>query len=284
MTPLRQAMIQAMRQRGFSERTHQSYLASVTRLAAYYHCSPDQLNPDQLQQYFDYLVQECSLSGASCRLHLNGVRFLYLNVLQWPSFDVSIVIPKCPQRIPELLTTVEVAKICDATRNPKHRTLLQTCYGCGLRLSELVALKVRDIDGERHLLRVEQGKGAKDRLVVISPGLLEALRAYYRFYHPTHWLFEGRDLENHLHIQSAQRTFTAAKRRAGIKKVGGIHSLRHAYATHQLQAGMRIDQLQRQLGHRSIHSTLRYAHWVPDYQQTHSAGIDLVAGLGVDHG
>ena len=246
--------------------------------------SPDQLKPDQLQQYFDYLVQECSLSGASCRLHLNGVRFLYLNVLQWPSFDVSIVIPKCPQRIPELLTTSEVARICDATRNLKHRTLLLTCYGCGLRLSELVALKVRDIDGERHLLRVEQGKGAKDRLVVISPGLLEALRAYYRLYHPTHWLFEGRDPENHLNIQSAQRAFTAAKRRAGIKKIGGIHSLRHAYTTHQLQAGMRIDQLQRQLGHRNIHSTLRYAHWTPNYEQTQSAGIDLVAGLGVDHG
>lgn len=284
MTPLRQAMINAMQQRGFSPRTHQSYLASVTRLAEYYHRSPDQLNIDQLQQYFEYLVQECSLSGASCRLHLNGVRFLYLNVLQWASFDVTIVIPKCQQRIPELLTTAEVARICGTTHNLKHRTLLLTCYGCGLRVSELVALKVRDIDGERHLLRIEQGKGAKDRLVILSPGLLKALRAYYKPYHPTHWLFEGRDPNKHLNIQSAQRTFIAAKRRAGIEKIGGIHSLRHAYATHQLQAGMRIDQLQRQLGHRDIHSTLRYVHWVPDYRETQSAGADLVTGLEVDHG
>ena len=283
MTPLRQAMIRAMQQRGFSPRTHQSYLAAVTRLAKYYQCSPDQLNPDQLQRYFDYLVQECSLSGASCRLYLNGIRFLYLNVLQWDAFNVAVVIPKRRQRIPELLTVAEVADICDATRNLKHRPLLLTCYGCGLRVSELVALKVRDIDGERHLLRIEQGKGARDRLVVISPGLLEVLRAYYRVYHPTHWLFEGRDPDTPLHIQSAQRSFSAAKARAGIEKIGGIHRLRHAYATHQLQAGMRIDQLQRQLGHRDIHSTLRYAHWVPDYRETRTAGADLVAGLGVDH-
>jgi len=283
MTPLRQNMIKAMQQRGFSPRTHQSYLASVTRLAKYYHSSPDKLDTAQLQRYFEHLVQECSLSGASCRLHLNGVRFLYLNVLHWTSFDVAIVIPKCPQRIPELLTTTEVARICHSTGNLKHRTLLLTCYGCGLRVSELVTRKVRDIDGERHLLRVEQGKGAKDRLVIVSPGLLEALRAYYQLYHPTCWLFEGQDPNNHLHIQSAQRAFTAAKQRAGIEKIGGIHSLRHAYATHQLQAGIRIDQLQRQLGHRDIHSTLRYVHWIPDYRETQSAGADLVKQMGVGH-
>jgi site-specific recombinase XerD len=283
MTPLRQAMIKAMQQRGFSPRTHQSYLASVTRLAGYYHCSPDKLDTAQLQRYFEYLVQECSLSGASCRLHLNGVRFLYLQVLQRASFDVAIVIPRCQQRIPELLTTAEVAQICYTAHNLKHQTLLLTCYGCGLRVSELVTLKVRDIDGERHLLRVEQGKGAKDRLVIVSPGLLEALRTYYQHYHPTRWLFEGQDPDKSLHIQSAQRIFSATKRRAGIEKIGGIHSLRHAYATHQLQAGMRIDQLQRQLGHRDIHSTLRYVHWIPDYRETQSAGTDLVTGLEVGH-
>ena len=284
MTPLRQAMIQAMQQRGFSPRTHQSYLASVARLAGHYHCSPDKLDTTQLQRYFDYLVQDCSLSSASCRLHLNGVRFFYLQVLQRASFDVAIVIPKCQQRIPELLTTAEVSQICYATKNLKHQALLLTCYGCGLRVSELVTLKVRDIDGERHLLRVEQGKGAKDRLVIVSPGLLEALRSYYKLYHPTRWLFEGQNPKNALGIQSAQRSFSAAKRRAGIEKIGGIHSLRHAYATHQLQAGIRIDQLQRQLGHRDIRSTLRYADWMPDYRETQSAGADLITGLGVSHG
>jgi site-specific recombinase XerD len=283
MTPLRQAMVKAMRQRGFSNRTHKSYLGAVQALAKYYHQSPDQLSRADLQRYFEYLVQQRSLSGATCRLYLNGIRFLYLQVLQWPTFDVAITIPKRKQRIPELLTTREVAQICQATRNLKHLTLLLVCYGCGLRVSELVALKVRDLDGERHLVRITQGKGGKDRLVIVSEALLQALRAYYRLYHPTHWLFEGREPEHALSIASVQRTFTAAKRRTGIEKIGGIHSLRHAYATHQLQAGMRIDQLQHQLGHRDIHSTLRYLHWIPDYRQQQNAGNDLIAGLEVEY-
>jgi site-specific recombinase XerD len=283
MTPLRQAMVKAMRQRGFSNRTHKSYLAAVQALAKYYHQSPDQLSSADLQRYFEYLVQQRSLSGATCRLYLNGIRFLYLQVLQWPTFDVAITIPKRKQRIPELLTTREVAQICCATRNLKHHTLLLVCYGCGLRVSELVALKVRDLDGERHLVRITQGKGGKDRLVIVSEGLLLALRAYYRRYHPGHWLFEGREPTQALSIQSAQRTFTTAKRRVGIEKIGGIHSLRHAYATHQLQSGMRIDQLQHQLGHRDIHSTLRYLHWIPDYREKQSAGNDLIADLEVEY-
>lgn len=283
MTPLRQAMINAMRQRGFSQRTHKSYLAAVRALAKYYRQPPDQLSCADIQRYFEYLVQQRALSGATCRLYLNGIRFLYLQVLEWPSFDVAITIPKRKQRIPELLTTCEVAKICSATRNLKHYTLLLICYGCGLRVSELVAIKIRDLDGERHLVRITQGKGAKDRLVIVSEALLKALRAYYCSYHPNRWLFEGREPAHALGVQSAQRAFTVAKRRTGIEKIGGIHSLRHAYATHQLQAGMRIDQLQHQLGHRDIHTTLRYLHWVPDYREHQNAGIDLVAGLGVSY-
>ena len=283
MTPLRQAMINAMRQRGFSPRTHKSYLAAVRALAKYYHKPPDQLSCADLQHYFEYLVQQRSLSGATCRLYLNGIRFLYLQVLEWPTFDVAITLPKYKQRIPELLTCREVAQICNATRNLKQHTLLLVCYGCGLRVSELMALKVRDLDGERHLVRVTQGKGGKDRFVIISEALLLALRAYYRLYHPGHWLFEGRKPDRALSIESAQRAFTRAKRRTGIEKIGGIHSLRHAYATHQLQAGMRIDQLQHQLGHRDIHSTLRYLHWIPNYRERQSAGDDLIAGLGVSH-
>ncbi len=283
MTPLRQAMIDAMHQRGFSARTHQSYLAAVTRLAAHYHRPPDQLDAQDIQRYFEHLVQARELSGATCKLYLNGIRFFYRQVLQWPDLDLAITLPKRKQRIPELLTREEVARICTSVNNPKHHSLLLTCYGCGLRVSELVTLKVRDLDGERHLLRVAQGKGGKDRLVIISEGLLQALRAYYSHYHPVHWLFAGQQPDHPLSIQSAQRTFVTAKRRAGIDKTGGIHSLRHAYATHQLQAGMRIDALQRQLGHQDVRTTLRYVHWVPDYRQAQSAGADLVHQLGVDH-
>ncbi len=161
MTPLRQQMIDAMRQRGFSIRTHKSYLGAVQGLARYFHTAPEQLGPDQIQKYFVYLVQEKGLSNASCRMYLNGLRFLYLQVLHWPHFDIPVVLPGRSQKIPELLTRSEIGQIIDACPDDKSRVMLLTCYGCGLRVSELVALKVRHIDGERSLLRIEQGKGKK---------------------------------------------------------------------------------------------------------------------------
>lgn len=283
MTPLRQKMMDAMQVRGFSARTHQSYLSAVSALAQYYHRSPDRLSVEELQAYFLYLVKERGLSGASCRLYLNAIRFLYLQVLKQPAFDVPFQIPKKAQRIPELLTRTEVGQILSAIRNAKHRVMLMTCYGCGLRVSELVSLKVRHIDGERQLLRIEQGKGAKDRQVVLPEALLQQLRRYWRHYQPTLWLFPHGDTEVALAVSTPQRVFTQAKQRAGINKVGGIHSLRHAYATHQLEAGLPVHQLQRLLGHQDIRTTLRYVHWVPHYHQG-QGGADLIAALEVDHG
>jgi len=258
MSPLRKKMIDAMRRRGFSARTHESYLAAVTQLTRFHRRSPDELGVPEVQAFFGHLATERELSGASCRLYLNGIRFFYLEVLEWAQFDVPIAIPRKAQRIPELLTREEVGRILAACTNPKHRMVLTTCYGCGLRVSEVVALQVRHIDGERHLLRVEQGKGAKERMVIVSETLLERLRAYWRVYRPAMWLFPGQCPELALSIETAQRVFTRAKARAGIEKVDGIHSLRHAYATHQLEAGLPVHALQRLLGHTSIHSTLRY--------------------------
>ncbi len=281
MTPLRHDMIAAMKQRGFAFRTQETYLSAVQALAKHYHRSPDQLSVTELQQYFDHLAQHRNLSGASCRLYLNAVRFLYLKVLKWQSFDVEIVIPKKAQRIPELLTRREVNQLVSGVSNLKHRTLLITCYGCGLRLNELVHLKVSDIDGERRLLRVTAGKGNKDRLVVLSEGLLDSLRRYWVLYHPTIWLFSSRDPRRSLHQQTAQRTYTKAKAAACIEKTGGIHSLRHAYATHQLEAGLPVHQLQRLLGHSNIKSTERYAHWIHNYREGREAVADLVGTLEV---
>jgi site-specific recombinase XerD len=282
MSPLRKKMIEAMSLRGFSVRTHQSYLAAVTQLARYQRCSPDRLSVDDIQAFFVHLANERRLSGASCRLYLNGIRFFYLKVLQWPAFDVPITIPKKPQRIPELLARGEVARILSACTHPKHRMLLSTCYGCGLRVSEVVALKVRDIDGERQLLRIVQGKGAKDRLVIISDSLLALLREYWWLYRQRDWLFAGRRPDAPIAIATAQRVFQAAKSRAAVDKIGGIHSLRHAYATHQLADGLPVQELQRLLGHHDIHSTLRYVHWVPNYREGQSRHSDLVAALETD--
>jgi len=283
MTPLRQQMINAMRQRGFSIRTHQSYLYAVGALARYFNQSPDRLCPDQIQDFFVYLVQQKSLSNASCCLYLHSLRFLYLKVLDWPQFDIPIQFPKRLQKIPELLTRAEIGQIIDACTNGKSRTMLLTCYGCGLRVGELVALKVQHIDGERGLLRIEQGKGGKDRLVDLPPTLLSQLRQYWRTYHPGLWLFPNSNTPNlHLSISTTQKRYRQAKKKAGILKIGGIHGLRHAYATHQLEQGLPVHQLQHQLGHRHLQTTLRYVHWVASYQQGLGAFGDLVAQLDED--
>jgi len=163
---------------------------------------------------------------------------------------VALVVPKRAQRIPELLTRGEVRQILGACPNPKHWMLLALCYGCGLRVSEVVAVRVRHLDGERRLLRIEQGKGAKDRAVILAPGLLDALRRYWRGYRPADWLFPSHPAcERHLSVSTAQKVFVGAKRRAGVEKIGGIHSLRHAYATHPLETGLPVHPLQRLLGH-----------------------------------
>ena len=284
MTPLRQQMIDAMQQRGFSDRTHETYLAAVRNLAKYYHKPPDEIQLEQIQEYFVYLVQQRGVSGSSCLLYLNALRFLYLQVLHWDHFDVPIHYPKRAEKIPELLTRQEVKQILDACINRKHRMMLTICYGCGLRVSELVAIKIRHIDGERHLLRVEQGKGGKDRAVILSATVLDQLRQYWIRYRPVLWLFPsaGRPSQ-HLTLATAQKAFKKAKTITGIEKIGGIHSLRHAYATHQLENGLPVHKLQQQLGHRGLQSTLRYLHWVPTYQQGQTVFSDLVARLEVGH-
>jgi integrase len=277
MTPLRQRMITAMQMHGYSPRTHQSYLAAVRGLAKYTHRSPDSLNREDLRGYFEYLVTERHLAPASVRLSYNGIRFLYLQVLHWNTLDLDVVLPKREQRIPELLTRVEVAAILDACPAGRYRSMLMLAYGCGLRLSEVLAVRVADIDGERKLLRVRQGKGAKDRLLPLSPTLLAQLRAHWRLYRPADWLFAGRTGAP-LSTTSLQKAYTRAKAQAGVTKVGGIHALRHAYATHQLAAGLPVERLQRLMGHTSIHTTLRYVHWLPSAGDGEGA-LDLIAQL-----
>ncbi|WP_440998217.1 tyrosine-type recombinase/integrase [Arhodomonas sp. SL1] len=284
MTALREKMIEAMRQRGFAQRTHRTYLAVITDLARYFRRSPDELDADDLQRFFNHLVQERGLSAASCRVYLHGVRFLYLQVLQWPSVDVSPVVPKAPQRIPELLTREEVRRILTACTNRKHRMMLELCYGCGVRVSEVCRLRVGDIDSQRGQLRVAQGKGGKDRMVLLPASLLARLREYWRAYRPQEWLFPGALVPDRpLHASAPQKAFTLAKRQAGVERVGGIHSLRHAYATHVLEQGLPVHQLQRLLGHRNVQSTMRYMHWLPGQQGACQGHADLVAALEVGH-
>ena len=277
MTKLKQAMIDAMLLHGFSVRTQESYLSAVSSLASYYNLAPDRLSDQDIQAYFLYLVKERHYAAASCSLFLNGIHFFYRKVLQ-RDFKIGIQIPKKEQRIPELLTRKEVAAILSAAKNPKHNMLLSLCYACGLRVSELMQVAVKDIDGERKLLHVHQGKGAKDRQVIISDTLLMQLREYWQSQHPGIFLFPGRTAGKPLSVSTADKCFHAAKESAQIQREGGMHSLRHAYATHQLAAGLPINELKQQMGHNSIHTTLRYIHWIPNYQQK-SYRPDLLALL-----
>lgn len=281
MTPLRQKMINAMRQRGFSNRTHQSYLEAVSSFSRFYQRSPEYANADDAVRYFEYLVRDRELSPSSCRVHWGAMRFLFEQVLDRPTLMHKVVLPKRGQRLPGLLSTKEVSALVSATDNVKHRSLLCTCYGCGLRVSELVGLRVKDIDGERRVLRIERGKGNKDRDVALSEATLKQLRRYWSQYRPTDWLFPNENTLRPLSVSTPQKVYIQCKQDAGIKKRGGIHALRHAYATHQLEAGMPVHRLQRILGHRSLESTMRYAHWVSDYQAGASNKVDLVAELGL---
>jgi integrase len=240
----------------------------MTDLARYYHRPPDRLSVEELKDYFRYLAVERGLGGSSCRQHFHAARFFYRQVLGREGFDFAVPLPKRLQRIPELLTREEVARILAACANPKHQMMLATCYGCGLRVSEVVAIRIRHLDGERQLLRVEQGKGGKDRLVPLGTTLLQDLRAYWKRYRPRVWLFShGNQPDQALSVTTCQKVFQRAKAKAGIEKVGGIHSLRHAYATHQLQCALALQDLQHYLGHTSIRTTMGYLHWVPNYRE-----------------
>lgn len=274
MSALRNAMNDQMLLKGFSERTKQSYLAAVSLLAQHYHSSPDKLDQTDIQNWLLYLVKERQLSPATCRLYLNAIRFFYLHVLHWPDCQIDLEVPKRKQRIPDLLSPSEVRSIIDNASHQKYRTMFSVCYACGLRVSELVALQVKHIHGEQRLLQVVQGKGFKDRNIPLSPSLLQILRDYWHSFRPTCYLFTGHDPNKPISISSAQKYFTQSKKRAAIHKVGGIHSLRHAFATHQLAAGMPIHQLKELLGHTELKSTERYLHWQPEKQGKH---YDLLA-------
>lgn len=267
MTPLRQKMIDLMTFRQFASKTQQAYLGAVTKLSTYYHRSPEQIDSEEVKLWLMATTAERNWSASTVHQTMMALKFCYHYVLEKEDFFLDIPLPKRPQKIPVLLTQKEVYAILQATNNLKHLALLSLCYGCGLRVSELVDLTQNDIDSERLLLRVVQGKGRKDRSIPLSTSLLNLLRVYWQACHPNHYLFcSCQQRKKALGVSSVQKMFTKAKLDAGINKEGGVHSLRHAYATHQLEHGLPIHQLQLFLGHSDIRITLKYLHWVPGTQ------------------
>jgi len=260
MSQLRVQMDNAMLVRGLAERTRETYLAAITRLARFYHRSPDQLSPAEVQAYVVHMLREEHLAWSTCNIAVQAFRFLYHTTLGRPEPSFAIPGQKHRKTLPEILSPAEVRRVIEATVTRKQRAVLVTTYGAGLRVSEVVRLQLRHLDAERMCLRVEQGKGGKDRDTLLSPRLLEELRAYWRQYRPVVWLFPARDGKRPMDPSTAQKFYYAAKGRAGIAKRGGIHALRHAFATHLLEAGTDLHTIQRLLGHGDLGTTMRYFH------------------------
>ncbi len=259
MTPLRQRMIDDMRLRHLSPHTVASYLGQVTRFAAHFGRSPETLGPEDIRTYQVHLTTARRLSVSSVLIAVAALRFLYKVTLRkdW-RFDEFIPLPKKPQTLPVVLSPEEVQHFLACVVSVKHRTILTVCYAGGLRISEVVRLRIADIDSQRMVLRIEQGKGQKDRYVMLSSRLLTILRDWWRREKPTHWLFPGEVAGAPVTRSAVERVCQHARRRSGIAKPITPHSLRHAFAVHLLESGTNVRTIQLLLGHRSLATTARY--------------------------
>ena len=275
MTPLRLKMIRELELHRKSPKTIEAYVTAVAQLARHYNRSPEQITVQEIRDFLHYLITERKQAFSSCNQKLAGMRFFYKHLLGRADFELRVP-AKRSGRLPEPLGRGEIARLIEATTNLKHRVLLMTAYAAGLRVSELVHLKPHDIHSERMLIRVNQGKGRKDRYTLLSPRLLEELRAYWRIYRPTIWLFPNRDGSRPLDATSAQKLYYAAKERAGITRGHGIHCLRHSFATHLLEAGVNLPTIQRLMGHTSLATTARYLHVTSQHLASVSSPLDLL--------
>jgi integrase/recombinase XerD len=259
MTPLRQRFTDDLRLRNYAPRTVSTYVAAVAQFARHCGRSPEVLGPDDVRTYQLHLLQQRA-SWSRFNQVVCALRFLYRVTLGRPDVVTMIPFGKRPKTLPAVLSRAEVLRLFAALPDNAYRTLVRTAYACGLRISEVVRLRVTDIDSQRGVLVVRQGKGQKDRLVPLSPALLAELRAHWRRYRPRDWLFPGQKPGRHLNVNALQRLFARLVRPLGFGKAVSMHTLRHSYATHLLEAGVDVVTLQRLLGHRDLSTTARYLH------------------------
>jgi integrase/recombinase XerD len=280
-SPLRLQMIRELQLQQKKPKTIQIYVSLIAELDRHYRCSPDQLTTEQLREFLHQCIVRRKLGRSACNLRLAAYRFFFEQVLRRPKLDLRVP-SKSVKRLPQPLARSEVAKLIEALSNVKHRTLLMTAYGTGLRVSELVGLRCQDIHSDRKLIFVHQGKGGKDRYTLLSPRLLVALRDYYRaeFIRRNRqhgrWLFPGKAPDSHLSARSAQEVYSAAKRKAGLQHGNGIHSLRHSFATHLLEAGVDLISIQRLMGHSNLQTTSIYLHVTEKHTQGIRSPLDLL--------
>ena len=258
MTPLRQRMLEDMSIRNLTNNTQLSYLQQVGLFAKYFHRSPEKLGPQEVREYQVYLTLTRKLSASSIGTATSALRFLYRVTLKqnWSPDDIPM--PKKPFKLPVVLSPEEVMHFLDCIDSIKHRTLLMTAYAAGLRVSEAIHLRVADIDSQRMVIRVDQGKGNKDRYVMLSARLLGELRTYWRLVRPQTWLFPGNIPGQPITKEAVEQACQKAHRASGITKPITPHSLRHAFATHLLESGNDVRRIQLLMGHRSLATTSRY--------------------------
>jgi integrase/recombinase XerD len=261
--------------RNYSPRTIQAYLAGVVRFVKHFGRSPDLLGPEDIRAFQLHLLQK-HVSWSQFNQTVCALRFLYRVTLGRPEQLPYIPYGKRPKTIPTVLSPDEVSRLIQSAPTGRDRLLLQVAYACGLRLSEVLSLQVRDIDSARMVIHVRHGKGNKDRLVPMSLRLLEELRAYWRQHRPRTWLFPGHKPDQPLSGGGVQRVFRRVLKRAGLSKRCSMHTLRHSYATHLLEAGVDLLTLKSLLGHRSLETTARYLHVSTQRLQQTPSLLDLL--------
>jgi site-specific recombinase XerD len=260
MTPLRQRMIEDLRIRNYSPKTVTLYIGHVARFAAHFGRSPDLLGVEEIREYLVHLVEGKRVSWSYFNQAVNALRFLYRVSLNRGELVPQIPFPRTQRKLPTVLSAEETSRVLSAISNPKHRAILMTAYAAGLRVSEVVRLKVSDIDSQRMVISVRQGKGGKDRSVMLSAQLLTVLRDYARQVRPRDWLFPGMTTHQPLTTRSVQKVCERACQAAGITKHVTVHTLRHSFATHLLEAGTDLRVIQTLLGHGKLSTTAIYTH------------------------
>lgn len=274
MGVFRDAMVEALALRGLAPRTCTTYLHWVRRLVRFCRVSPDQLTTEHVRAFLLDLAQGRKLSFSTFNQALNAARFFFVGVLKKPFVLEGLRFQKAPRRLPVVMSEEEVKRLLDAASPLRDRAILETAYATGMRLSEVLRLKVSDLDSQRMMIRVEQGKGRKDRYVMLSASLLETLRTYWRASKPKVFLFPGLGGNRPLNATIAQRAFGYARERAGITKPVSFHTLRHSFATHLLESGTNVRTIQALLGHRSLQTTERYTHLAQNYLHQTSSPLD----------
>lgn len=260
MGKLRDQMQSDLQLRGLSPKTQKIYLSQVRSFALYFKKSPEQLGENEVKEYLLYILKERKVSDSTYRQSYGALKFLYQITLKRSWVVEKIPYPKTKKKLPVVLDRTEVEALFSVTRNLKHRAILMITYSSGLRLSETAHLKVSDIDSKRMMIRIRNGKGGKDRYSILSNVALAALRQHWRKYRPKEWLFPGVRSDKPISDRSIQKIFEKAKNLAGITKSATVHTLRHSFATHLLEAGTDLHHIQLLLGHRSPKTTTVYLH------------------------